>query len=65
MINPMLPKQAEKTIDVIITAREAHLLKVLRKYDFCKIMVHKMNGLLVRVEPTESTLLNEQDGLDI
>lgn len=44
-----------------ISLREAHLLKVLRKYDFGKIIVHKMNGMLVRVELNESLLIKEDE----
>ena len=65
MLNPLVPKQPEKKIIAKISLREAHLLKVLRKYEFGKIIVHKMNGLLVRVEPNESQLLNEEAGLDL
>lgn len=60
-----VPEQPVKMLRVEITAKEAHLLKILRKYPFGKIMVHKANGMLVRVEPTESTLLNEEAGLDL
>ncbi len=59
------PQQPEKTITVEITAREAHLLKILRKYNFGKIIIHKANGIIVRAEPNESQLINENDGLDL
>jgi len=59
------PEKPEKKIKVEITAREAYLLKKLRKCSFGKVIVHKMNGLLIRVESTESQLINEEDGLDL
>jgi hypothetical protein len=59
------PEVTEKYIEVKITAKEAHLLKVLRKYSFGKIMIHKINGSLVRIEPSESILINETEGLDL
>ena len=64
MNNPFTPKLPEKRITVEITARESHLIKVLRHYDFGKIVVHKANGILVRVEPNESQLITEEEGLD-
>lgn len=65
MNNQFTPNRPEKMIKVEISAREAHLLKILRKYNFGKIMVFKANGVLVRVEPTESRILNEEEGIDI
>lgn len=65
MNEPFAPYQPEKIVRVKITAREAHLIKVLRHYDFGKIVVHKANGLLIRVEPNESQLINEEDGMDL
>ena len=65
MAKPFVTEQTTEKIKVEITAREAHLLKVIRKYPFGKIVIHKANGILVRVEPTESTLLDEKEGLDL
>lgn len=59
------PPKPEKMMTVVITAREAHLLKVLRSINFGKIIVQKMNGQLVRVEPSESVLLTEEEGLTL
>lgn len=52
-------------VTVKITAKEAHLLMVLRKYRFGKIVVHKAEGILIRVEPNESQLITEEDGLKL
>lgn len=65
MNNTFAPNKPEKTIEVIISAREAHLLKILRKYSFGKIIIYKANGILVRVEPTESQLISEDEGLNV
>lgn len=60
-MTPMNSK--EVFIKMEITGKEAHLLKVLRTINFGKVIVQKMDGKLVRVEPSESILLNDQDGL--
>lgn len=65
MNKPFTPHKPDKKILIEVSVKEAHLIKVLRKYEFGKIVVHKANGLLVRVEPNESQLLNEHDGLDL
>lgn len=64
-MNSFTPNKPEKKITAEISAREAHLLKILRKYSFGKITIHKANGILVRAEPMESHLLNEQEGVDL
>lgn len=65
MVNQFAPQQPEKKVVVEITAREAHCLKKLRESAFGKIIVHKANGIIVRVESTESQMINETDGLDL
>jgi len=59
------PFEPEKTIQVVITRREAILLQKLRKYPFGKIMVHKMNGVIIRVEPQSSELIDESEEIDL
>lgn len=65
MVKPFRPHQPEKTIQVKITAREANLVKVLRKYPYGKFLVHKAEDLLLRIEITDSRMINEEDGLDL
>lgn len=65
MTNQFQPPVPEKLITVNITAREAHLLKILRGINFGKITVQKIEGKLVRVEPVESVLLSEEAGLSL
>ena len=57
------PHKEEKTLRAEITAREASLLKALRKYAFGKFTVHKANNILVRLESNESILIDEKEGL--
>lgn len=64
-MSSFIPNKPEKIVNVQITAREAHLLKIIRKYAFGRITVYKANGILIRVEPVESQLLNEDEGIDL
>jgi len=52
-----VPHQPEKKVQVWITEREAVLLSKLRKFPYGKILVHKAEGLIVRIEPTNSLLI--------
>jgi len=50
---------------MVLTGKEAHLIKILRKYSYGEIRIFKQNGLLVRLESTESIKLDEAEGLGI
>lgn len=52
-----VPHKPEKTVNVEITERELIVLQELRKYQFGKITIHKANGVLVRIEPIISILI--------
>ncbi len=65
MIKPFVPEQPEKMIQVEISAKEANLIKKLRRYSYGKFVVHKVNGILVRVEITDSQMIDEKGGLDL
>ena len=65
MNNVFSPPKVEQKVEMTVSAKEAHLLMVLRKYRFGKIIVHKADGILIRVEPNESQLLTEEDGLKL
>lgn len=65
MNKPFVPHQQDKLVKVEITAKESHLIRYLRTISFGKAIVHKADGILTRVETTESVLLNEDDGLII
>jgi len=53
-----VPHQREITVTVDITERELIVLEELRKHSFGKITIHKANGVLVRIEPIISILIN-------
>lgn len=61
--NPFNPPKKEVLVKVQITAKEAQLLRILRGINFGKIVIQKMAGQLVRVEPSESILLSEDAGI--
>lgn len=65
MVDEFKPYQPEKEIEVKIYKREAVLLQKLRKYPFGKIVVHKMNGLIIRIEPQSSELIDEEQEIDL
>ena len=65
MLNPLIPKQPEEIIVVKITKREAVLLDKLRKYAFGKFLVHKMDGILIRIEINDSQLIEEDTDVDL
>lgn len=64
-MKPFVPHTPERMIKVEISAREADLIKKLRKYPFGHFVVHKMDNLIVRFEANESMLINEESGLEL
>jgi len=60
-----IPAKPEEEIVVKITKREAVLLDKLRKYAFGRFLVHKANGLIIRVEITDSQLIEENTETDL
>jgi pantoate kinase len=60
--NQLVP---EKRMMIEVTAREAHLIKVLRSIDFGDIVIKKIKGIPVRIEPRTSILLDELEGIDL
>lgn len=59
------PHQPEKQVTVTIFRREAVLLYKLRKISFGKIMIHKMDGKVVRVEPTSSEIIDPDQDVEL
>jgi hypothetical protein len=60
------PHTPEKKISVQITEREAVLLTKLRAFPFGKVLVHKAEGLIVRIEPTNSILIQpDKESIDL
>ncbi len=65
MTTPFVPHQPEKMIRVEISAKEADLIKKLRKYSFGKFTIHKANGILVRIVSNDSQMIDEKGGLEL
>lgn len=63
--NEYKPYKPEEQITVTIFKREAILVSKLRKVSFGKIMVHKMDGKIVRIEPTGSEIIDENQEVDL
>ena len=59
------PHKAEEYIVVKITKKEAVLLQKLRKYPFGQFTIHKMNGLLIRLEVRDSQLIDESTEISL
>ena len=64
MNEPFVPEKIERQVTVKISKREAVLLAKLRKYSFGKFLVHKANGLLIRVEINDSQMIEEDTEVD-
>jgi len=64
-MNAFAPHKPEEIIVVKITKREAVLLEKLRKYAFGRFLVHKADGLLIRVEINDSQLIEENTDVDL
>ena len=65
MTVPFIPHQKPKMIEARISAKEASLIKILRKYSFGQFIVHKANNVLVRVVVNDSQIIDGRDGLDL
>lgn len=66
MSKPFVPNTPEKKIEVSITKREALLLQKLRAFPFGKILVHKVEGYIIRIEPTNSILIDpDKEDIDL
>ncbi len=59
------PYKAEETVQCIITKREAVVLAKLRKYPFGKFTIHKMSGMLIRIEINDSQLIEEDTEVNL
>ena len=55
------PFKAETQIVATITNREAAVLERLRRQAFGKFTIHKMGGLIVRIEINESQLIDDSE----
>lgn len=64
-MNAFAPHKPEETMVVKITKREGVLLEKLRRYAFGKFLVHKADGILIRVEINDSQLIEESTDVDL
>jgi hypothetical protein len=64
-VKPFQSAREEKRIVIEVSAKEAHLIKMMRQYTYGKFIINKANGILVRMEIGESRLLDEEGGLDL
>ena len=65
MTEKCTPYEKEKELLVKITKREAVLIEKLRKYPFGRFLIHKMDNILVRIEITDSQLIEEDTPVSI
>ena len=66
MAKPFVPEVPEEKLTVTITVREAVLLTRLRKVAYGKILVHKVNGLIIKADPTGSILIEpKKEDIDL
>lgn len=59
------PNKPEEMIVVKISRREAGMLTKLRKYPFGKFLIHKTNGLIIRLEINDSQIIGEDADVDL
>jgi len=55
------PHQPEEMIKIEVSTREAQMIMILRKYQYGKFLIHKMNGKPSRIEATDSVLIDGKD----
>jgi hypothetical protein len=65
MDNTFTSSKPEEDILVRITKREAVLVGKLRKYPFGKFIIHKVNGLVIRLEVNDSQLVEPDSPIDL
>ena len=65
MSEPFTPNKPQENIIAKISRREAVLIEKLRKYPFGKFVVHKANGLLIRIEINDSQIIEEDTDVDL
>ena len=59
------PHKPEEMVVVKITRREAGLLTKLRRSAFGQFLVHKANGLIIRVEIQDSQVIDDSAEFDL
>lgn len=64
-MNNTSPMKDDLRLRIEVSGREAHLIKMLRKYKFGEFIIVKVSNILVRVQSKESNLIEEDGGLDL
>lgn len=64
-MDTFIPHKPEEIMVVKITKREAVLIDKLRKYSFGKFLIHKADGILIRIEINDSQLIEEDTEVDL
>ena len=65
MPEPFVPHKQEEMVLVKISKKEAILLQKLRHYAFGQFTVHKANGVLVRVQITDSQMIDDSTEVNL
>jgi len=65
MPTPFVPHKQEEMILVKITKKEAVLIEKLRKYAFGQFVIHKIANVLVRIEITDSQMIEADTEVNI
>lgn len=65
MATQFVPHQPEEYIIIEVTKREALVIQELRAFAFGKMIVQKANGMVVRVEPEISKIIDDNQELTI
>ena len=64
-MSAFVPESKQEEVVVKIMKKEAVLLQKLRRYAFGKFVIHKANGILTRVEISESQLIEEDAPIEL
>lgn len=66
MSKTFIPEKPEEMVTVNITKREAILLGKLRAFPYGRVLVHKAEGIIIRIEPTNSIIIDpEKEDVDL
>lgn len=59
------PYSPEPVVVCTITKREAVLISKLRRHLYGKFIVHKVNGIIMRLEINDSQLIDDQTEINL
>jgi len=64
-MSSFVPHREEEIVVVKISKKEAHLIQKLRRHAYGKIVIHKANNVLLRMELTSSEMLDDEAEIDL